>query len=321
VTTPFGVLRFLQNKYYTQIEADENKGRTLYFSLVTVKNAANGILGQVKIAPSSKQTTVIDLSINGEVPKRGEDILNELLAVYNKAAILDKNILAGNTLKFVEDRLKLVSADLDSVEGSLQRFKAHNKITDISAQGQIYLQTVATNDQKISDINMQLAVLDQVESYVKSKGGMGGIVPATLGVADPVLTELLQKLSDLELQYTQTKKIVPENNPAIIALVDGIDKLKPGILENIQSQRKNLVAGRNDMSLTNTRYSSMLTSIPEKERELLGISRQQTIKNSIYTFLLKKGKKPPYLLLRRWRIAGLLTKRNLPIRLLARREN
>ena len=53
---------------------------------------------------------------------------------------------------------------------------------------------------------MQLAVLEQVENYVKSKGGTGGIVPATLGVADPVLTDLLQKLSDLELQYTQTKK-------------------------------------------------------------------------------------------------------------------
>ncbi len=32
----------------------------------------------------------------------------------------------------------------------------------------------------------------------------------------------------------------------------------------------------------------MLKTIPEKERELLGISRQQAIKNNIYTFLLQK---------------------------------
>jgi capsular exopolysaccharide synthesis family protein len=288
LATRFGVLRFLANKYYQHIRTNVEKENNFYFSLMSVKKTANNILSQLKVAPSSKQSTVIDLSIEGEVPKRGEDILNELLAVYNKAAILDKNVLAANTLKFVEDRLKLVASELDSVEGNLQRFKAHNKITDISSQGQIYLQTVAANDQKISDINMQLAVLDQVETYVKSKEGMGGIVPATLGVADPVLTELLQKLSDLELQYTQMKKIVPENNPAVTALVDGINKLKPGILENIQSQRKNLVAGRNDLSATNNRYSSMLTTIPEKERELLDISRQQSIKNDIYTFLLQK---------------------------------
>ncbi|HEY8661611.1 MAG TPA: polysaccharide biosynthesis tyrosine autokinase [Hanamia sp.] len=287
VTTPFGILEFLANKYYHH-ESKTDKENIFYFSLISVKNAANSTLGSIKIESSGKQSTVIDLSIVGEVPKRGEDILNELLSVYNQAAILDKNELAANTLKFVQDRLKYVVNELDSVEGRLQSFKANNKIIDISAQGQIFLQTVAANDQKISDINMQLAVLDQVQNYVTNKEGKGGIVPATLGVADPVLTTLLQKLSDLELQYTQTKKIVPENNPAVIALVDGINKIKPGILENIQSQRKNLLAGRDDLAGTNSRYASMLKSIPEKERELLGISRQQAIKNNIYTFLLQK---------------------------------
>jgi capsular exopolysaccharide synthesis family protein len=287
--TPYGVLKFLPNKYYTASEnIEKEKENDFYFSLTTVKNAANGVLNEVNIAPSSKQSTVIDLSINGQVPKRGEDILNDLLKVYTQAAILDKNVLAANTLKFVNERLKYVESDLDSVEGSLQQFKAKNKITDISVQGQIYLQTVAANDQKVSDINVQLAMLDEVEKYVNSKGDIGGIVPATSGVADPVLTDLLQKLSDLQLKYTQTKKIVPENNPAAVALVDAINKIKPQILENIKSQRRNLIAGRNDMSTTNNQYASMLKTIPEKERELLGISRQQAIKNNIYTFLLQK---------------------------------
>lgn len=287
VTTPFGILKFVPNRYYKSFNHND-KDNDFYFSLTTVKNAANGILSQITIAPSSKQSTVIDLSIKGEVPKRGEDILNELLKVYKEAAIQDKNLLAANTLKFVNERLQIVENDLDSVEGSLQRFKSQNKITDISVQGQIYLQTVATNDQKVSDINVQLAMLDQVEKYVNSKGDLGGIVPATLGTDDPVLTDLLQKLSDLELKYTQTQKIVPENNPAVIALVDGINKLKPQILENIRSQRRNLIAGREDMTSTNNQYASMLKGIPEKERELLGISRQQAIKNNIYTFLLQK---------------------------------
>lgn len=287
VTTPFGILEFLPNRYYHPPAKTDQKV-DFYFSLIGVKKTANDILSVIKIASSTKESTVIDLSIDGEVPQRGEDILNELLTVYNQAAILDKNALAANTLKFVQDRLKYVVNELDSVEGRLQSFKAHNKITDISEQGKIYLQTVADNDQKIGEINIQLAALDQVENYVNSKGGIGGIAPFTFGVANPVLTELLKQLSDLELQYTQTRKIVPENNPAVIALVDGINKLKPGILENIQSQRRNLLAGRNDIEGTNNRYATMLTTIPEKERELLGISRQQVIKNNIYTFLLQK---------------------------------
>jgi len=289
--TSYGILRFLPNRYYHPSNNPAKEKGNYYFSLIPVKLAANQVLSNVTISPSSKESTVIDLSINDEVPKRGEDILNELLNVYKEASILDKNQLAANTLKFVNERLAIVSNDLDSVENVLQNFKAKNKITDISAQGQIYLQTVASNDQQISDINVQLAMLDQVEKYVQGKGELGGIAPAdigTTGAADPVLTGLLQKLSDLELQYTQTKKIVPENNPAIVALVDGINRLRPQVLDHIESQRKNLLAGKDKLTATSNSYGSMLSTIPEKEKELLNITRQQEIKNNIYTFLLQK---------------------------------
>ena len=145
---------------------------------------------------------------------------------------MDKNQLAANTLKFLNERIGYVSNELDSVEKALQNFKAKNQITDISAQGQIFLQTVAANDQNISDMNVQLAMLDQVEQYVKGKGDLGGIVPATIreSDSDPVLTRFVAKISDLELQYTQMKNMVPENNPALCALADGINRLKPQII-------------------------------------------------------------------------------------------
>ena len=287
--TPFGDLKFSPNINYKSgyLKGSEHE-INLFFSLNTVQNTANGILQSLNVSPSSKQSTVINLIYNTEVPQLGEDILNQLLKVYNQAAILDKNILAANTLKFVENRLDFVVKDLDSVETSLQSFKAKNKIVDISTQGEIYLKTVAENDQKVSEMNMQLAMLDQVEGYVKSNGNLGGIVPSTVGVSDPVLTNLLTNLSDLEIKYEQIKKIVPANNPAVTSIVDAIDKLRPGILENIESQRRNLVAAKNNLSITNDRFSSMLKNIPEKEKELLGISRQQSIKNNIYTFLLQK---------------------------------
>lgn len=290
VHTDYGTLQFLPNPHYQIPENpnEKNHDYNFYFSLKNVKNAANSILSKLSATTSDRGATVIDLSIKGEVAVKGEDILNELLKVYNKAAILDKNVLAANTLKFVEDRLKFVVNDLDSVEDRLQHYKAKNNITDISSQGEIYLQTVAANDEKLNEINIQLDVLNQVEKYVSSKEGSGGIVPATIGVADPVLTGLLQKLSELELEYTQTKELVPENHPSVKSLADAIQKLKPGILENIHNQRSNLLVSKKNLTATINEMEAMLKTIPEKEKELLGINRQQSIKNNIYTFLLQK---------------------------------
>lgn len=284
VETPYGRMRFLPNQSY----AGHTQKKPLYFSLINVKAAARGLLGSLKISPSSKLSTVINLKYRDQVPKRSDDVLNALINAYNEAAIEDKNSLASNTLLFIEDRLKFVVNDLDSVERSLQSYRTRNNIIDISAQGRLFLESVGLNDQKVSEMNMQLAVLDQVENYVISKNTKGGIVPATLGVNDPLLSQLLQKLYEAELQYEQLKETTGENSPILVGLADQINRMRPNILENVRNQRRNLEAGKNDIYSTNTKYNSLLSSLPQKERELLDISRQQAIKNNIYTFLLQK---------------------------------
>jgi capsular exopolysaccharide synthesis family protein len=282
--TQYGVLRFLPNPYKVR----DNDGRPFFFSLVDMKKATRGLISRLEAKSSGKQSTIIYLSFHDEEEKRGEAILNNLIAEYNKAAIEDKNLLAKNTLQFVNDRLHYVVSELDSVEEALQRFKSRNKIVDLSSQGKMFLDNVGENDQKVSEMNMQLAVLDQVQSYVQNKDNKGIVVPSTLGVSDPALSQLLQRLYDAESQYDRLKQTTAENNPIVLSLQEQIDKLRPAILEQIDNQRKSLQVSRNELNRTNNQFTSVLSNLPVKERELLEISRQQAIKNNIYTFLLQK---------------------------------
>ena len=284
VKTPYGTLKFILNRKYEPPE----EAKPLYFTLVRPKKAVQDLLENLTVTPSSKLSTIVYLNFIDEVPKRGEDILNELIKSYNFAALDEKNNLAKNTLSFVEERLNAVAKDLDSIEIKIQRYKSGKGAIDISTQGQLFLQNVSTNDQKMSDVSMQLAVLDQVEKSVTSKYNSGGIVPSTLGVNDPVLSQLLNKLYASELEYEKLKGTVGENNHLLISVTDQINKIRPDILENIQSQRRGLIASKGNISSTNGMYNSMLKTIPGKERELLEISRQQSIKNGIYSFLLQK---------------------------------
>ncbi len=170
----------------------------------------------------------------------------------------------------------------------MYNYKSTSDAIDISTQGRLFLQNVSTNDQKLSEINMQMAVLGQVENFVQSKDKAGGIVPSTLGVNDPTLSTLVDKLYTAELEYESLKKTTADNNPVLVSVADRIEKIKPSILENIRSQRRSLQASGNNLSGTNGQYSRMIQKIPEKERELLEISREQTIKTNIYNFLLQK---------------------------------
>lgn len=286
VATPFGVLKFIPNKYY---EPHDISDKELYFSLRSPKTVAMNLLSALSVAPSSKLSTVVNLSYMDEVPQRAEDVLNGLISSYEESAILDKNSLARNTLKFVEDRLSVVAADLSGIEQKVQQYKSGSNAVDISAQGQLYLQSVNQNDQKLNEVDMQLSVLNQVEKFAASNDNNGGaVVPSTFGVSDPALSNLVTNVYSTEQEYERLKKTVGENNPKLVALRDQISKTRSSIMENIQSQRQGLSAQRQSLSSYKGSYNSILQSVPQKERQLLDISREQQIKSNIYSFLLQK---------------------------------
>jgi tyrosine-protein kinase Etk/Wzc len=245
-------------------------------------------LSNLKAEASSKLSSVIDLSFRDEVPKRAEDVLNQLMVAYTQSGIDEKDKLASNTLAFVEERLNVVARDLDSIEKKVQQYKSGQGAVDISTQGTLYLQNVSANDQKLSDVNMQLSVLNQVQKFVNNADNDAAIVPSTLGVVDPTLSQQLNTLYTSQLEYEKLKKNVGENNPMLVAVRDQISKIKPGILQTLHSQEQSLNAAKQNLYATNGTYNSMLQSVPQKERQLLDISREQATKNNIYAFLLQK---------------------------------
>lgn len=285
VSTPYGILKFVPNKYYNISDTVSHK---FYFTLINPNNLAHSLLGSLKAETSSKLSSVINLSFRDEIPQRAEDILNQLLHVYDLSSIYEKDKLASNTLSFVQDRLSAVAHDLDSIEKKVQQYKSGKDAVDISAQGHLFLENVSANDQKIGDVNTQLSVLNQVEKFVTDKDNSSAIVPSTLGISDPLLSQLLEKLYNSELEYEKLKKTVGENNPTLVALTDQINKIKPSILQNIQSQQQSLNAAKQNLYTTNGNYNSILQSVPQKERQLLDISREQATKSEIYAFLLQK---------------------------------
>ena len=285
VVTPWGTLMFESNPSYNH--AMSGKGN-YFFALIDVGSIEAGLLSNLKVSATNKLASVVELSYRDQVPNRGVRILNSLIKAYMDAEVNDRNTLATNTAAFVEERLRYVVNQLDSVESAIQKYRTNAGVINIGEQGKMYLDNVGTYDKRAQEIGVQLEVLDQLEGFVSSRNAITGIVPSSLGVSDPVLTGLLDKLNEAQLSYERLKKTTAENSPMMVSLTDQIEKLKPSILENIRTQRASLEANRNNLNNNSSRFSSMLSTIPQKERQLVEISRQQAIKNQIYSFLLQK---------------------------------
>lgn len=292
VESPWGKIRFQKNTFAKPGQLNGNK--KLFFSLLEMNKIINAVSKNLVVTPVSRQSSVITLKIRDEIPERGETILKNIVDAYNTASIDRKNSIALKTLEFIDSRLQNVGAQLDSVESGVQKYRDRSGMVDISEQSRLYLQSIEENDKEINTLNMRMSALDEVEKYLESKNNDGNFVPSTINIEDPTLSQLLNKLSSAQTQYETLKKTTAENNPILQSIQEDIDKTKPSILENIQNQKKSISSGKTYLDRVNDKYSSILSTVPKKERELVEVSRQQNIKNDIYKFLLQKKEETAY---------------------------
>ncbi len=281
VSTPFGIFKVS----LTGINPDIKE---VVVNVEPVSVAVEDLLSKLMVSASGKMSSVLVLSMENPVPTKGKDILNNLVETYNNTALEDKNKVAANTLVFIEERLKLISKELTIAEKNVEDYKSQQGIVDISAEGNAFLNSVRDNDIQLTQVKIQQSVLGGIEEYVKSKENKTGTVPATIGITDVTLLSLIQKLKDLEVQKERQIRMVKADNPIVLAMDDQIKSLKNNIAENIQSIKQNLNLTLIQLESQNKKLEGMIKTIPSKERGLVDISREQAIKNNLFTYLLQK---------------------------------
>ena len=263
-------------------------GKNYFLVTNSVGSAAAAIIRDLKASPISSSSTVLEIKLQTPLPDKGRDILYRLFEVYNKDGIDDKNQIASKTLNFIEDRLNYVIHQLDSVEENIEAYKNRESLYSVGTQGELYLTEVRELDNKKGEVNLQLEILQDTRDYVLSKGRRPGTVPSLSLLTDVTLSGLLSDLYKAEYDLENASRVTGENSEPVVQAKAKISRLKSDILENIVTIKNNLVTVKNNISKKLALNNRLLQTVPQKERGLLEISRQQIIKNNIYSYLLQK---------------------------------
>jgi len=254
---------------------------------VDVKNLAEDMLQRLVVQQPNVKSTVLQLAYQDTDIQRSKDVLNKLLDVYIQSSLSDKNSEASNTLKFIENRLGLITGELGDVEKDVESYKTNQGITDISAESQLFLENIKENDSKLNEVNTKISILESVDNYIQNAGD-GAVAPATYMIDDPVLVSLLTKFNELELQRERYARTTTAKNPLLETINTQLAGTRQSIRENVQNLKRGMSVTKRNLENINTRFSAGLRSIPKKEREFVGIKRQQSIKEELYLYLLQK---------------------------------
>lgn len=245
-----------------------------------------GNLGKLDVSLLNQKSTVIKLSYQETSPSRGKDILRKLHEAYILASLGDKNTEASNTLRFIDERLRLISSELTVVEKDVEVYKSAAGFTDISSESNLFLEKVKETDSKLNEVGIQVKVLEGVEKFLNTPGS--NVSSVTSMINDPSLSLLINKLSELELQREKYARTVQSGNPLLETVNTQVANTKAAIRENINNQKRGLIISRTNLATLNRSIEASIRSIPKKEREFVSIKRQQGIKESLYLLLLQK---------------------------------
>lgn len=249
---------------------------------------AGWLAGGLNISQLNPAATILSLSIVTEIPQKGMDILNELVKAYNASIIENKNRVIENTVKFIDGRLIGLTSELGKVEQNIQVFRQKNEVIDIQKQGDVQYDELKATSEKLDEQEIKLQVIDMVREYISKPERRYSLVPSSLGIEDPTLLALVTDYNRLQLQREEKLKIMPEANPVIQVMNNQLEKVRVSLLENLSNIRRAGESLRNNLLADYNNMRNTLHAVPAKQRELLGIERQQGIKEKLYLFLLQK---------------------------------
>jgi capsular exopolysaccharide synthesis family protein len=115
-----------------------------------------------------------------------------------------------------------------------------------------------------------------------------GSLPAMVDVGDSKLSNQINELNKTDLELNRQLQLSGPDNPRVKVLEEQSKRLRASLSEGLNNVSKNLESSRNFYMNKQAGFNSMLRSIPQKEKSLIDITRQQAIKNAIFSFLLQK---------------------------------
>ncbi|TDD75946.1 GumC family protein [Flavobacterium caseinilyticum] len=284
IATKYGTL-VINKSLTTTTVYNEKDSEPIKILISPIENVAGSFRGRLNIAPLSKTSDIIELSLTDPVLEKAEFFLDNLVRNYNTEAIADKNFISENTSRFIATRLALITDELDGVEQSVESFKSSNQLTDIETEAQLFIAGSSEYDKKGIETDIQLNIISSMIDFMK-KSKPSDLLPSNIVSGEA--TDLISSYNQLVLDRNRILKSATEVNPTVVKMDQQISSLKSTVAGSLSRMQSNLMIQKRDLNSQEGILNSKIGKIPVQERQFRVIARQQKVKEELYLYLLQK---------------------------------
>lgn len=270
-----------------QVAGYETLEKDLFITIRNPKSVARTISKGLNISQYDKNTLLLAVSYTTPIPKMGIDIINRMVHYYNEDGIAEKNRASNNTELFINNRLVAIQKELSSVEQEVEEYRTQRGLTNLSSEAQMYLELTGQSDKERSELDVQLNLIEYVEEYISNPANIYSPIP-TLGISSTGLSTTITEYNKAIAEREKLLNTSSESNPVVQEFTQNINAVKANVLQGVASTRKNIELRKKDLSRQESEIEQKIRNVPQYERELTDIMRQQRIKENLFVFLLEK---------------------------------
>lgn len=263
----------------------ETYGQQIYITKQPVTWAANHFISSLRISHNKQ---ILQLTVEDFNAQRAADVINMLVVKYNEAAVREKNRVAVNTERFINERLAIIEQELGSVEGGMAAFKTENQLMDVSEAASRYLGDSRGYGRELVDVETRLALSNYLKDYVVKSADTYQMIPANMGIEDANVDLVISQYNDQILRREKLVAASSTESPAVRQADASLNTMRSNILGLIQNLQTSLEIQKRDLSERERAAVEKFSAMPTKERQMLEYERQQSIKQELYLYLLNK---------------------------------
>lgn len=270
------------------LEPSESKKFSIYFN--SAEGMARNYSQGLKVEPTNKQSSVLQISSLDNIPERGVAVIDNLILKYNSQTEDEKNRSASTVVSFLSEQLNTLASEIDQIENNIEVLKNQNQISDLGTEARIYLEGSNQNRNQISEYRTQIQVVESIQNLLRNNTDeYSKTIPSSLTLTDASLVSAIERYNELQRDKERLLRDVQPNSTLVVALNDRIANQKNFIIENLNNLKSSLQITIRNLEANTSRYEGRSSRIPQIERELEEITRLRLNKLAQYQELNKKN--------------------------------
>ncbi len=226
--------------------------------------------------------SVMEVSLVGPIAERDVDFLNILNQQFFTDNLMRKNISSQKAIDFINQQLLIIRDSITASESKLNQYQAETGIFGQQKSTKMNAELEAL-DQKRSELKLKKEYLESLSNYLKNSHDIL-VSPSDMGIQSAQLDGLVAQYNGF---LSNLKTMKPEN-PIYKKLSSQMNDTKMLILAAVVKIKGVVKTDENDMENHYQELMAEVSTLPEKERQLLAHERDFKINDSYNTYLMQR---------------------------------